>query len=197
MRCSWAESDALRAYHDDEWGRPVTDERGLFEKLCLEAFQSGLSWSTILRKRDGFRRAFAGFDPGTVAALGPNDVDRLLADPEIVRNRAKIEAVIANARAVVALRGEPLAFAGLVARRSARGDAGVEGAREGAQGPGLPLRRPDDRLRAHAGVRARERSRRHLLRAGHGQRRAGRGAHEDERAGAVDFGRWPSSGRCA
>jgi DNA-3-methyladenine glycosylase I len=114
MRCSWAESDALRAYHDDEWGRPVTDERGLFEKLCLEAFQSGLSWSTILRKRDGFRRAFAGFDPGTVAALGPNDVDRLLADPEIVRNRAKIEAVIANARAVVALRGEPLAFAGLV-----------------------------------------------------------------------------------
>jgi DNA-3-methyladenine glycosylase I len=114
MRCSWAESDALRAYHDDEWGRPVTDERGLFEKLCLEAFQSGLSWSTILRKRDGFRRAFAGFDPDTVAALGPNDVDRLLADPEIVRNRAKIEAVIANARAVVALRGEPRAFAGLV-----------------------------------------------------------------------------------
>jgi DNA-3-methyladenine glycosylase I len=108
-RCPWAGEGALRAYHDEEWGRPVTDERGLFERLSLEAFQSGLSWTTILAKREGFRRAFAGFDPDAVAAFGPGDVDGLLADAGIVRNRAKIEATIANARALVALReaGEP------------------------------------------------------------------------------------------
>jgi DNA-3-methyladenine glycosylase I len=103
VRCSWAEGE-LTAYHDEEWGRPVTDERGLFELLSLEAFQSGLSWLTILRKREGFRRAFGDFDAETVAAFGPRDVERLLADPAIVRNRAKIEATIANARATVALR---------------------------------------------------------------------------------------------
>jgi DNA-3-methyladenine glycosylase I len=103
-RCEWARGDELAAYHDEEWGRPVTDERGLYEKLCLEAFQSGLSWLTILRKRDGFRRAFAGFDPEAVARFGARDVERLMADAAIVRNRAKIEAAVANARAVVALR---------------------------------------------------------------------------------------------
>jgi DNA-3-methyladenine glycosylase I len=96
--------DDYVAYHDDEWGRPVHGETALFERLSLEAFQSGLSWAVILRKREGFRRAFAGFDPDTVAGFGPTGAARLLADPGIVRNRAKIEAVIANAAAVVALR---------------------------------------------------------------------------------------------
>jgi DNA-3-methyladenine glycosylase I len=103
-RCGWAAGDELAAYHDAEWGRPVTDERGLYEKLCLEAFQSGLSWITILRKREGFRAAFAGFDPDAVARFGPRDVERLMGDAAIVRNRAKIDAAIANAGAVVALR---------------------------------------------------------------------------------------------
>lgn len=105
-RCPWAlgTPDYL-AYHDDEWGRPVHGERELFERLSLEAFQSGLSWITILRKRPAFRAAFAGFAPGAVAAYGPADVDRLLADPGIVRNRAKIAATIANARAVMDLDG--------------------------------------------------------------------------------------------
>jgi DNA-3-methyladenine glycosylase I len=104
LRCPWALStDDYVAYHDDEWGRPVRDDRGLFEKLCLEAFQSGLSWLTILRKRENFRAAFAGFEMARVAAFGPGDVDRLLADAGIIRNRAKIEAAIANAGAALAL----------------------------------------------------------------------------------------------
>ena len=86
------------AYHDDEWGRPVTDDVRIYEKLCLEGFQSGLSWLTILRKREGFRRAFAGFEPERVARFGPKDVNRLLGNAEIVRHRGKIEATIANAR---------------------------------------------------------------------------------------------------
>jgi DNA-3-methyladenine glycosylase I len=109
-RC-WETADALyRAYHDEEWGRPVRDERGLYERLCLEGFQSGLSWLTILRKREGFRVAFAQFDPEAVARFGARDVDRLLADPAIVRHRGKIEAAIANARGVLELReaGTPL-----------------------------------------------------------------------------------------
>ena len=98
------------AYHDEEWGRPVRDERGLYERLCLEGFQSGLSWLTILRKRENFRAAFAGFDPDTVAGFGERDVVRLLGDAGIVRHRGKIEAAIANARGVLALRdaGTPL-----------------------------------------------------------------------------------------
>ena len=92
------------AYHDEEWGRPVTDERGLLERLCLEGFQSGLSWLTILRKRENFRSAFAGFDPEAVARFGSRDVTRLLADAGIVRHRGKIEAAIANARGTLALR---------------------------------------------------------------------------------------------
>jgi DNA-3-methyladenine glycosylase I len=104
-RCSWAASaPEYLHYHDEEWGRPVHGERALFERITLEAFQSGLSWLTILRKREGFRAAFDGFEPDAVAAYGPDDVARLLADSRIVRNRAKVEAAIANARATVALR---------------------------------------------------------------------------------------------
>src|ERR1700691_1016883 len=104
LRCPWALStDDLFAYHNDEWGRPVRDDRGLFERLCLEAFQSGLSWLTILRKRENFRAAFAGFDIAAVAAFGPADVERLLADAGIIRNRAKINAAITNAGAALAL----------------------------------------------------------------------------------------------
>jgi DNA-3-methyladenine glycosylase I len=109
-RC-FGEGDPLLArYHDEEWGLPVLDERGLFERMSLEAFQSGLSWRTILAKREAFRAAFAGFDPSSVARFGDADVARLLANADIVRNRAKIEATLANARATVALRttGEPL-----------------------------------------------------------------------------------------
>ena len=99
-RCRWAAAtDDYRAYHDEEWGRPVRDADALYERLCLEGFQSGLSWLTILRKRENFRRAFAGFRIGAVAAFGPPDVERLLGDAGIVRSRAKIEAAIANARA--------------------------------------------------------------------------------------------------
>jgi DNA-3-methyladenine glycosylase I len=100
-RCWWAVS--MPEYHDAEWGRPVRDDRALYEKLCLEAFQSGLSWSTILRKRENFRAAFAGFEIERVAAFGDDDVARLMADAGIVRNRAKIDAAIANARAAAGL----------------------------------------------------------------------------------------------
>src|SRR4029077_10256852 len=109
-RC-WETDDPLYlAYHDEEWGRPVRDERGLYERLCLEGFQSGLSWLTILRKREAFRAAFAGFEPDRVARFGERDIRRLLEDASIVRHRGKIEATIANARATLALReaGTPL-----------------------------------------------------------------------------------------
>lgn len=106
-RCPWAAAPGLlRAYHDQEWGRPVVGEAALFERLSLEAFQSGLSWATILRKRPAFRTAFADFDPDVVAAYDETDVARLLADAGIVRNRAKVAATIGNARAVVGLRGD-------------------------------------------------------------------------------------------
>lgn len=103
-RCPWAVStpDYL-AYHDLEWGRPVRDDTGIFERLCLEAFQSGLSWLTILRKRENFRAAFSGFDPVAVAEFGPEQVAALLANQGIVRNRAKIEATINNAQATLRL----------------------------------------------------------------------------------------------
>jgi DNA-3-methyladenine glycosylase I len=106
LRCPWSLSATeYLAYHDEEWGRPVRDDAGMFERLSLEAFQSGLSWLTILRKRENFRSAFAGFDIEAVARFGPGDATRLLADPGIVRNRAKIDAVIGNARAALALPG--------------------------------------------------------------------------------------------
>lgn len=103
-RCWWCGKDPLYVhYHDREWGRPVHDERKLYEKICLETFQSGLSWLTILRKREHFRQAFAGFDVQEVARFGEGDVLRLMADTGIIRNRRKIEAAITNARAVVAM----------------------------------------------------------------------------------------------
>ena len=106
-RCWWAGDDPqYRAYHDDEWGRPVADDVRLYEKLCLEGFQSGLSWLTILRKREAFRRAFAGFDPERVARFGDRDVARLLEDAAIVRHRGKIEAAIHNASRVLEVRRE-------------------------------------------------------------------------------------------
>src|SRR3954452_21460935 len=97
-RCRWAAAGPeYVSYHDEEWGRPVRDDHGLYERLCLEAFQSGLSWLTILRKREAFRAACGGFEPGRVAGFGDPDVARLMADAGIVRNRAKIDAAIANA----------------------------------------------------------------------------------------------------
>lgn len=99
QRCSWAEGDPLmRAYHDTEWGVPIRDSRLLWETLMLEGFQAGLSWQIILRKRDAFRQAFKGFEPARVARFGPDDVERLMGDPGIVRARAKIEATIKGAR---------------------------------------------------------------------------------------------------
>jgi DNA-3-methyladenine glycosylase I len=103
-RCWWGESTPdYVAYHDEEWGRPVTDDRGVYERLVLEGFQSGLSWLTILRKREGFRAAFANFEIEAVARFGQRDVRRLLADASIVRHRGKIEAAIANAKAAATL----------------------------------------------------------------------------------------------
>ena len=107
VRCAWAGTDPLYvAYHDREWGRPVHDDRVHFEFLVLEGAQAGLSWLTILRKRDGYRRAFAGFDPAKVAAFGRRDVRRLLADAGIVRNRLKVEGAIRNAKAFLAVQAE-------------------------------------------------------------------------------------------
>jgi len=104
LRCPWGLGPPeYLGYHDEEWGREVHDDTAMFERVCLEGFQSGLSWLTILRKRDNFRRAFHGFDMDAVAAFGPDDEARLLADAGIVRNRAKIEAAIANARAALML----------------------------------------------------------------------------------------------
>jgi DNA-3-methyladenine glycosylase I len=106
LRCPWGLAPAeYLAYHDDEWGRPVRDDQGIFERLCLEAFQSGLSWLTILRKRAGFRAAFRGFDIEAVAGFGPDDIARLLADARIIRNSAKINAAITNARVAVGMPG--------------------------------------------------------------------------------------------
>jgi DNA-3-methyladenine glycosylase I len=105
-RCAWAGSaPEYLAYHDTEWGRPIRDDDAMYERLTLEAFQSGLSWITILRKREAFRRAFAGFRAAAVAEFGPADVQRLLADAGIVRNRAKIDAAIRNARVALDLDG--------------------------------------------------------------------------------------------
>jgi DNA-3-methyladenine glycosylase I len=130
VRCAWGEADELmRGYHDREWGVPERDGRKLWEKLVLDGFQAGLSWRTILARRDGFRAAFEGFDPEVVAAYGPREVERLLADPGIIRSRSKIGAAINNAKAYLAMRdagedfatfcwhfvgGEPLAWEGPV-----------------------------------------------------------------------------------
>jgi DNA-3-methyladenine glycosylase I len=106
-RCSWCASDPIYiAYHDNEWGRPVHDDNKLFEKICLEGFQAGLSWLTILRKRENFRTAFKGFDPQVVAKFTSRDVERLMKNEGIVRNRMKIEATIANAKATLKVQRE-------------------------------------------------------------------------------------------
>src|SRR3954466_14112877 len=106
-RCAWCGEDPLYVrYHDEEWGRPVHDDRRLFEMLILEGAQAGLSWITILKRREGYRRAFEGFDPERIARYGEKDVARLMADAGIIRNRAKIAAAIKNARACLALREE-------------------------------------------------------------------------------------------
>ncbi|HUV32259.1 MAG TPA: DNA-3-methyladenine glycosylase I [Devosiaceae bacterium] len=116
-RCFWAGTDPVnRHYHDAEWGRPVANDHRLFEKLCLEGFQSGLSWLTILKKRENFRTAFAGFDPEIVAKFGESDIERLLGDAGIVRHRGKIEAAINNAARALEAAGEFGSLAALVWR---------------------------------------------------------------------------------
>jgi DNA-3-methyladenine glycosylase I len=111
-RCRWAASPIMVAYHDTEWGRPCRDDRRLFEMLTLEGAQAGLSWETVLRKREGYRAAFAGFEITAVAAFGEADVARCLADPGIIRHRGKIESTIGNARAVLAIQAAQGSFAG-------------------------------------------------------------------------------------
>ncbi|HKO32962.1 MAG TPA: DNA-3-methyladenine glycosylase I [Candidatus Limnocylindria bacterium] len=112
VRCGWGEADPLNlAYHDAEWGVPITDDRALFGLLCLEGAQAGLAWITILRKREGYHRAFEGFNPARLADWGEPEVERLLADPGIVRNRAKVRSVLANARALLELTQGTASFA--------------------------------------------------------------------------------------
>jgi DNA-3-methyladenine glycosylase I len=106
QRCSWATTDLSIHYHDEEWGVPVRDDRKLFEMLTLEGAQAGLSWETILRKRDAYRRVFLEFDPQRVARMRPSTVERILRDPGIVRNRAKIESTVSNAKAFIAVQRE-------------------------------------------------------------------------------------------
>ena len=114
FRCFGGDDPLYADYHDREWGRPVTDERALLERICLEGFQSGLSWLTILRKREGFRAAFANFDPEKLAGFGDADVDRLLQDASIIRHRGKIEAAIANGRATAQLHANGDTLRGIV-----------------------------------------------------------------------------------
>ena len=175
-RCAWVpEADPeYVAYHDDEWGVPSRDERHLFEMLTLEGAQAGLSWSTILRKREGYRKAFANFDAAKVARFSDTKVERLLADPGIVRNRLKVESTVNNAQPRARARqpqrlhlelrrrraeGEPLPQA----RRAPGRDRRVEGDEQGPEEARLPLRRPDGLLRVHAGVRPRQRPHGRLL----------------------------------
>lgn len=123
-RCPWgASTDDYRTYHDTEWGRPVIDDRAVLERLCLEGFQSGLSWLTILRKRKGFRQAFAGFDPERMARFGPDDITRLLQDSSIIRHRGKIEAALDNARTLLSMWDEGESLGRLVWSYRSDGDA--------------------------------------------------------------------------
>ena len=143
-RCAWGDSTAeYRSYHDDEWGFPVGDDVRLFEKLCLEGFQAGLSWLTILRKREAFRAAFAGFDFEQVARFGPRDVERLLGDAGIVRHRGKIESTINNARRAVELVDEEGSLAAFVWRFEPDRAAGpsVESQTEESRGLAKELKR--------------------------------------------------------
>ena len=169
-RCQWGTSDAdYLAYHDEEWGMPVTDDCRLFEKLCLEGFQAGLSWLTILRKRPAFRRAFADFNFERVARFNSRSVERLLRDASIIRHRGKIESTIHNARCAVTLRDARGSLASYFwsfepKRRFCSGkDAGphpsVDGAQQGPQAAWLYLRGANHSLRIHAGDGIGERSR--------------------------------------
>ncbi len=106
VRCAWAQNESMWAYHDEEWGFPVHDDRKHFEFMVLEGAQAGLSWSTILNKREGYRKNFAGFDPAAVAKLTPARVNKILLDPGIVRNRLKVESCVANAKLFLALQAE-------------------------------------------------------------------------------------------
>ncbi|MDW5595583.1 DNA-3-methyladenine glycosylase I [Conexibacter stalactiti] len=145
MRCFGDGNPLYERYHDEEWGFPVRDERAVYERISLEAFQSGLAWITILRKREGFRAAFAGFDPELVAQFGDDDVARLMADAGIVRNRMKIEATIANARAVLELRAAGIDLAELL------WSFAPERAGDGADGlSGLPATTTESRALAKA-----------------------------------------------
>ncbi len=158
----------MEAYHDTEWGVPEHDDRRHFEFLILEGAQAGLSWRTVLRRREGYRRAFAGFDPAKVARFTPARIEKLLADPGIIRNRLKVNAAVGNARAFLAVRKEFGTFdafiwrfvggSPLVNARKTVADIPAltvesEALSTGARQAGVPLRRTDDRLRAHAGVR--------------------------------------------
>ena len=171
VRCGWIDQSRLapadfilyRDYHDTEWGRPLRDSAALFERVSLEAFQSGLSWLIILRKRENFRRAFHRFDIDKVARYTDRDIERLMNDAGIVRNRSKIEATIANARAVADLDvdlGELLwSFAPPRRPRPAdlsagsRGHPGIDGDGQGAEAAGLQIRGSDDGVRLDAGHR--------------------------------------------
>jgi DNA-3-methyladenine glycosylase I len=151
-RCPWAATDGSRPdelmtrYHDEEWGVPVHDDGELFERLALESFQAGLSWSTILRKREAFRLAFAGFDPVVVAAFGPAERERLMADAGIVRNRAKIDATIGNAAATLRVADEFGTFDAYLARMVPGPPARLA---TGATMSNVPATTPDsDRLSA-------------------------------------------------
>jgi DNA-3-methyladenine glycosylase I len=166
IRCAWARTPLSRACHDDEWGVPVHDDRTLFEFLTLEGAQAGLSWETILRKRDAYRRAFSGFDPAKVARFTPAKVERLMQDAGIVRNRLKIESTVTNARAFRAVQKELGSFdayvwrfvggAPLVNRRASLSDIPARTPESDAlsrrsEAPRLPLRRVHHLLRVHAG----------------------------------------------
>jgi len=188
IRCGWIDETRLapadfilyRDYHDTEWGQPLRDSAAFFERISLEAFQSGLSWLIILRKRENFRRAFHGFDVDRVARYTKRDIDRLMADTGIVRNRAKVEATIANAHATADLDvdlGELLwSFAAAVStttRRSVpspRGHAGIDRDGQGIEAPRLSIRRTDDGLRVDAGHRNGRRPHRGLLGSRHRSR---------------------------
>ena len=168
-RCGWAGDDPLMiAYHDEEWGVPVHDDRRFFEFLILEGAQAGLSWSTVLRKRERYREVFAGFDPARVAKFGARDVARLLKDPGIIRNRLKVEGAIRNAKAFLAIQAEHGSFDAwvwsfvggqpIVNRRRGMRDVpghhtGVRRALARAQEARLHLRRLDHHVRVHAGHR--------------------------------------------
>ena len=173
-RCPWPKEDPLYvAYHDEEWGVPERDDRALFEKLLLDGFQAGLSWITILRKRDNFRRAFDGFEPETIAGYGKRKVNALMNDAGIVRNRAKIEGAILSARGYLDIMekgpgfsallwnfvdGEPVVNHRRAHRGGAGGDADIARDVQGAGVARLQVRRADHRLRLHAGGRHGQRS---------------------------------------